>query len=61
MAKCSGSDMAAMRVTTAAVQVFGGYGKTMDDPVRRMMRNAKLTQISRAPIRSSAWSSPANH
>jgi len=44
MAKCVGSDMA-MKVTTDAVQVFGGYGYTMDYPVERMMRDAKLTQI----------------
>lgn len=44
MAKCFGSDMA-MRVTTDAVQIFGGYGYTMDYPVERFMRDAKLTQI----------------
>ena len=44
MAKCFGSDMA-MRVTTDAVQVFGGYGYTKDYPVERMMRDAKLAQI----------------
>ena len=44
MAKCVGSDMA-MKVTTDAVQIFGGYGYTMDYPVERMMRDAKLTQI----------------
>jgi alkylation response protein AidB-like acyl-CoA dehydrogenase len=44
MAKCFGSDMA-MQVTTDAVQVFGGYGYTMDYPVERMMRDAKLAQI----------------
>ena len=44
MAKCFASD-AAMRVTTDAVQVFGGYGYTMDYPVERMMRDAKLAQI----------------
>ncbi|HEX6363603.1 MAG TPA: acyl-CoA dehydrogenase family protein [Albitalea sp.] len=44
MAKCFGSDMA-MRVTTDAVQVFGGYGYTQDYPVERMMRDAKLAQI----------------
>ncbi len=32
-------------VTTDAVQIFGGYGYTMDYPVERMMRDAKLTQI----------------
>ena len=44
MAKCFSSDMA-MRVTTDAVQIFGGYGYTMDYPVERMMRDAKLAQI----------------
>jgi alkylation response protein AidB-like acyl-CoA dehydrogenase len=44
MTKCVASDMA-MRVTTDAVQIFGGYGYTMDYPVERMMRDAKLTQI----------------
>lgn len=44
MAKCFGSDMA-MQVTTDAVQIFGGYGYTMDYPVERMMRDAKLAQI----------------
>ncbi len=44
MAKCFGSDMA-MKVTTDAVQVFGGYGYTKDYPVERMMRDAKLAQI----------------
>ena len=32
----------AMRVTTEAVQVFGGYGYTKDYPVERYMRDAKL-------------------
>lgn len=44
MAKCYGSDMA-MKVTTDAVQIFGGYGYTKDYPVERMMRDAKLAQI----------------
>jgi alkylation response protein AidB-like acyl-CoA dehydrogenase len=44
MAKCFASDVA-MRVTTDAVQVFGGYGYTQDYPVERMMRDAKLAQI----------------
>ncbi|AAP12204.1 MULTISPECIES: acyl-CoA dehydrogenase AcdA [Bacillus] len=35
----------AMRVTTEAVQVFGGYGYTKDYPVERYMRDAKITQI----------------
>jgi alkylation response protein AidB-like acyl-CoA dehydrogenase len=44
MAKCCASDVA-MRVTTDAVQVMGGYGYMKDYPVERMMRDAKITQI----------------
>ena len=39
-----GSDVA-MRVTTEAVQIFGGYGYIRDYPVERLMRDAKITQI----------------
>ncbi|MDT7785340.1 MAG: hypothetical protein QOF58_3759 [Pseudonocardiales bacterium] len=35
----------AMKVTTEAVQVLGGYGYTTDHPVERWMREAKLLQI----------------
>ncbi len=35
----------AMRVTTDAVQVLGGYGYVNEYPVERMMRDAKITQI----------------
>ena len=35
----------AMRATTKAVQVFGGYGYTKDYPVERMMRDAKICEI----------------
>jgi alkylation response protein AidB-like acyl-CoA dehydrogenase len=35
----------AMRVTTDAVQVLGGYGYVDDFPVERMMRDAKITQL----------------
>ncbi len=35
----------AMKVTTEAVQIFGGYGYTKDYPVERYMRDAKITQI----------------
>lgn len=35
----------AMKVTTEAVQVFGGYGYTKEYPVERYMRDAKITQI----------------
>jgi cyclohexane-1-carbonyl-CoA dehydrogenase len=44
MSKCFCSDMA-MKVTTDAVQIFGGYGYTKDYPVERLFRDAKLTQI----------------
>ena len=44
MAKCFASD-AAMKITTDAVQVLGGYGYTKDYPVERFFRDAKLTQI----------------
>lgn len=44
MAKCYASDMA-MRVTTDAVQMMGGYGYMKDYPVERMMRDAKVLQI----------------
>ena len=44
MAKLFCSELA-MRATTKAVQVFGGYGYTKDYPVERMMRDAKLAQI----------------
>jgi alkylation response protein AidB-like acyl-CoA dehydrogenase len=42
--KCFASDVA-MKVTTDAVQLFGGAGYTKDFPVERMMRDAKITQI----------------
>lgn len=35
----------AMKVTTDAVQIFGGYGYTKDYPVERYFRDAKITQI----------------
>ncbi|MGA7173333.1 MAG: acyl-CoA dehydrogenase family protein [Candidatus Dormiibacterota bacterium] len=44
MAKLAASD-GAMRVTTDAVQVLGGYGYINEFPVERMMRDAKITQI----------------
>jgi len=44
MAKLFASDMA-MKVTTDAVQIFGGYGYMQDYPVERLMRAAKVTQI----------------
>ena len=44
IAKLTATDMA-MKVTTDAVQVLGGYGYTRDFPVERFMREAKVTQI----------------
>lgn len=44
MAKYFASDVA-MKVTTDAVQILGGYGYMRDYTVERMMRDAKLTQI----------------
>jgi acyl-CoA dehydrogenase len=43
-AKAFGAD-AAMRSTTDAVQIFGGYGYTKEYPVEKLMRDAKLLQI----------------
>ena len=43
-AKCFATDVA-MRVTTDAVQVFGGNGYTKEYPVEKLMRDAKLMQI----------------
>ena len=43
-AKLIAGDMA-MRVTTDAVQVLGGYGYVSEYPVERMMRDAKITQL----------------
>jgi alkylation response protein AidB-like acyl-CoA dehydrogenase len=44
IAKFMASDNA-MKVTTDALQVFGGYGYMKDYPIERMMRDAKLIQI----------------
>lgn len=44
MAKLYASE-AAMRITTRAVQLLGGYGYTNDYPVERMMRDAKICEI----------------
>jgi acyl-CoA dehydrogenase len=43
-AKCFAAD-AAMRVTTDAVQIYGGYGYIKEFPVEKLMRDAKLIQI----------------
>ncbi len=44
MAKLFASELA-MRATTKAVQLHGGYGYTTDYPVERMMRDAKICEI----------------
>jgi len=44
MAKLYASELA-MRATTKAVQLHGGYGYTTDYPVERMMRDAKVCEI----------------
>ena len=44
MAKLFAADTA-MKVTTDAVQLLGGYGYVKEYPVERMMRDAKITQI----------------
>ena len=44
MTKLLASDVA-MKVTTNAVQILGGYGYMAEYPVEKMMRDAKITQI----------------
>ncbi|HNW45011.1 MAG TPA: acyl-CoA dehydrogenase family protein, partial [Elusimicrobiales bacterium] len=44
MAKLFASEMA-MKVTTDAVQIMGGYGYMRDYPAEKFMRDAKITQI----------------
>ena len=44
MAKLMASETA-MKVSTQAVQVLGGYGYSREFPVERMMRDAKITEI----------------
>jgi len=44
MAKLFASDVA-MKVTTDAIQIFGGYGYMRDYPIEKYMRDAKITQI----------------
>ena len=44
MSKLYASDVA-MKVTTDAVQIFGGYGYMRDYPIEKFMRDAKITQI----------------
>lgn len=44
MAKCYASEVA-MRSTTKALQIHGGYGYTKDYPIERFFRDAKVTEI----------------
>ena len=44
MAKLKATDTA-MKVSTDAVQIFGGFGYTKEYPVERLMRDAKVLQI----------------
>jgi alkylation response protein AidB-like acyl-CoA dehydrogenase len=44
MCKLMATDVA-MKVTTDAVQLFGGYGYVKDYPIEKYMRDAKITQI----------------
>jgi alkylation response protein AidB-like acyl-CoA dehydrogenase len=44
MAKLFASDVA-MKVSTDALQIFGGYGYMRDYPIEKYMRDAKITQI----------------
>jgi alkylation response protein AidB-like acyl-CoA dehydrogenase len=44
LAKLKGGDVA-MKVTVDAVQILGGFGYSVEYPVERMMRDAKITQI----------------
>jgi alkylation response protein AidB-like acyl-CoA dehydrogenase len=52
--KCFASQIA-MRVTTDAVQILGGYGYMKDYPVERMMRDAKVTQVYEEADQSQRW------
>jgi len=44
MSKMFASDVC-MKITTDAVQIFGGYGYMREYPVEKLMRDAKITQI----------------
>jgi alkylation response protein AidB-like acyl-CoA dehydrogenase len=44
MSNCFATDVA-MKVTTDAIQICGGYGYMRDYPLERMFRDAKLMQI----------------
>ncbi len=44
-----------MEVTTKAVQLFGGYGYIREYDVERMMRDAKITEITKEHLKFSVW------
>jgi alkylation response protein AidB-like acyl-CoA dehydrogenase len=54
VSKCFASQ-AAMKVTTDAVQILGGYGYMKDYPVERMMRDAKVTQVYEEADQIQRW------
>jgi alkylation response protein AidB-like acyl-CoA dehydrogenase len=54
ISKYFASEMA-MKVTTDAVQILGGYGYMKDYPVERMMRDAKVTQIYEGANQIQRW------
>lgn len=54
ISKYFASEMA-MKVTTDAVQILGGYGYMKEYPVERMMRDAKVTQIYEEPNQMERW------
>jgi len=54
ISKCFASQ-SAMKVTTDAVQILGGYGYMKDYPVERMMRDAKVTQVYEEADQVQRW------
>lgn len=54
IAKIFATDVA-MKVTTDAVQILGGYGYMRDYPMERMMRDAKVTQLYGESNQSQRW------
>jgi butyryl-CoA dehydrogenase len=54
ISKCFASQIA-MKVTTDAVQILGGYGYMKDYPVERMMRDAKFTQVYEEADQIQRW------
>ena len=49
------ASQSAMKVTTDAVQILGGYGYMKDYPVERMMRDAKVTQVYEEADQIQRW------